>query len=158
MSPKEPDLGQGCPPSAGLTLQSTALFLPDLGGWCRLACNLLTVPWPPSEKAGIHPSSPLAWAAPNPQPEPVQRALPFSTWAGPHTYADQEVSGPTTSLQWSGGPERVDRTRKPYCAPHTGQPHKHPGWGLRQIEGSPFHIGQGSLDTLPRGPVRLTSR
>lgn len=53
MSPKEPDLGQGSPPSAGLTRQSTALFLPEMGGWCRLACNLLTVLGFPYEKAGV---------------------------------------------------------------------------------------------------------
>lgn len=29
------------------------------------------------------------------------------------------------------GPERADRTRQAYCVPHTGQPPKHPGWGLR---------------------------
>lgn len=57
MSPKEPDLGQGSPPSAGLTRQSTVLFLPDTGGWCRLTCNLLTVLGFLHEKAGVRPSS-----------------------------------------------------------------------------------------------------
>lgn len=118
-----------------------------VGGWCRLACNSLTVLGCPYEKAGSRPSSPLAWAAPNPQPEPLQRALPFSARAGPDAYADQQV-GQRPHRRGGRGPEGADRTRWPYCAPHTLLPHQHPGWGLwpTQLSGEPFpHPPQGPL-------------
>lgn len=125
------------PPSAGLTRQSTALFLPDMGGQCRLACNLLTVLGFPYGKAGSRPSSE---GSTEPQPEPLQRALPC-----PRGLA----------CQWAKGLTAMEKPGEQTESPTQGsRPGTQTGLWPTQLSGESFpHQAMASGHTPPRAPL-----